>query len=59
VDVTHGIHFQELGLQATIEKGGSAQLAFTPTQVGDFTGHCSVFCGAHHGTMALIFHVVE
>ena len=58
-DVAHGIHFKELNLQAKIDKGGTGQLAFTPTQTGDFVGHCSVFCGSGHGSMTLTFHVVE
>jgi cytochrome c oxidase subunit 2 len=58
-DVAHGIHFKELNLQAKIDKGGTGQLSFTPTQVGDFVGHCSVFCGSGHGSMTLTIHVVE
>lgn len=58
-DVAHGIKFKELNLQAKIDKGGTGQLAFTPTQTGDFVGHCSVFCGSGHGSMTLTLHVVE
>jgi cytochrome c oxidase subunit 2 len=58
-DVAHGIHFKELNLQAKIDKAGTADLAFTPDKVGDFVGHCSVFCGSGHGSMTLTFHVVE
>ena len=58
-DVSHGIHFKELNLQAKIDKGGSAELAFTPMQTGDFVGHCSVFCGSGHGSMTLTLHVIE
>ena len=59
IDVAHGIHFKELNLETKIDKGGSGVLAFTPTQTGDFIGHCSVFCGSGHGSMTLTFHVVE
>ena len=59
IDVAHGIHFKELNLQAKIDKAGTADLAFTPDKVGDFVGHCSVFCGSGHGSMTLTFHVVE
>ena len=59
MDVAHGIHFKELNLQAKIPKGGTAQLAFTPMQTGDFVGHCSTFCGSGHGGMAMTLHVVE
>jgi cytochrome c oxidase subunit 2 len=58
-DVTHGLKFKELNLNTKIEKGKPAQLAFTPTQAGDFVGHCSVFCGSGHGSMTLTLHVTE
>ena len=58
-DVAHGLRFRELNLDAKIDKGGSAQLSFTPTKTGDFVGHCSVFCGSGHGEMTLTLHVVE
>ncbi|MCU1322797.1 MAG: cytochrome c oxidase subunit [Acidobacteriaceae bacterium] len=59
IDVTHGLKFEDLNISATIDKGSSVPVSFTPTQVGDFVGHCSVFCGPDHGSMALTFHVVE
>jgi len=58
-DVTHGVSFKELHLKTTITKGNNSQLAFTPTQTGDFLGHCSVFCGSGHGSMILTLHVVD
>ena len=58
-DVAHGLRFRELNLNAKIDKGGSAQLSFTPDKVGDFLGHCSVFCGSGHGEMTITLHVVE
>jgi len=58
-DVAHGLRFRELNLDAKIDKGGTAQLSFTPTKAGDFVGHCSVFCGSGHGEMTLTLHVVE
>ena len=58
-DVSHGIHFKELNLQTKVDKGGSGEFAFTPDKTGDFVGHCSVFCGAGHGSMTLTLHVVE
>ena len=59
LDVAHGVKFKELNLSAVIKKDGKSELAFTPTEVGDFVGHCSVFCGAGHGTMTLTLHVRE
>jgi len=58
-DVTHGLRFRELNLNAKIEKGAPAQLSFTPDKTGDFVGHCSVFCGSGHGGMTLTLHVVD
>lgn len=58
-DVAHGLRFRELNLDAKIDKGGTAELHFTPEKTGDFVGHCSVFCGSGHGSMTLTLHVVE
>jgi cytochrome c oxidase subunit 2 len=58
-DVTHGISFKELNLKTKIVKGTSSQLSFTPTQTGDFVGHCSTFCGSGHGSMMLTLHIVD
>ena len=58
-DVSHGLKFKELGLNTKIEKGKPAELAFTPDKVGDFVGHCSVFCGSGHGSMTFTLHVTE
>jgi cytochrome c oxidase subunit II len=58
-DVTHGLKFKELNLNTKIEKGKPAELSFTPDSVGDFVGHCSVFCGSGHGSMTLTLHVTE
>ncbi|ADW67661.1 cupredoxin domain-containing protein [Granulicella tundricola] len=58
-DVAHGIKFKELNLQAKVDKGGTGELAFTPDKTGDYVGHCSVFCGAGHGSMTLTLHVTE
>jgi cytochrome c oxidase subunit II len=58
-DVAHGLKFKELNLNARLEKGKTSELAFTPTAVGDFVGHCSVFCGSGHGSMTLTLHVTE
>ena len=59
VDVAHGLRFRDLNLDAKIDKGGSAELRFTPDKTGDFVGHCSVFCGSGHGAMTLTLHVVN
>jgi cytochrome c oxidase subunit 2 len=58
-DVAHGLRIRELGVDFKIPAHGTAKAQFTPTQTGNFIGHCSVFCGPGHGTMALTVHVVE
>ena len=58
-DVTHGLKFKELNLNMKAEKGKPSELAFTPDKLGDFVGHCSVFCGSGHGSMTLTLHVTE
>ncbi len=58
-DVAHGLRFRDLNLDAKFSKSGSAQLSFTPDKIGDFVGHCSVFCGSGHGEMTLTLHVIE
>lgn len=58
-DVTHGLRVRELGLDVKIPKGKVTEVPFTPQKAGDFVGHCSVFCGAKHGSMKITFHVVE
>ena len=56
-DVAHGLRFQDLDLDLKVQKGRTTQVTFTPGKTGDFVGHCSVFCGAGHGSMTLTLHV--
>ena len=58
-DVPHGLRFRELNLNVKVDKGGTAELPFTPDKTGDFVGKCSVFCGPGHGEMTLTMHVVN
>jgi len=58
-DVPHGIRIRELGIEVKAGKGQTSQVAFTPDKVGTFVGHCSVFCGSGHGSMAFTLHVTE
>ncbi|HEY3703883.1 MAG TPA: cupredoxin domain-containing protein [Terracidiphilus sp.] len=58
-DVAHGLRIRELGIEIKVPRGGSTQIQFTPDKVGDFVGHCSVFCGSGHGTMTLTLRVVD
>jgi cytochrome c oxidase subunit 2 len=58
-DVAHGIRIRELNLDVKVKKGETSEVTFTPDKTGDFVGHCSVFCGAGHGSMKFTIHVVE
>jgi cytochrome c oxidase subunit 2 len=58
-DVAHGLRFRDLNLNVKVDKGGTAEMPFTPDKTGDFVGHCSVFCGPGHGGMTLTMHVVN
>jgi cytochrome c oxidase subunit II len=57
-DVPHGLRFRELGVEVKAPKGGTGEVHFTPDRVGDFIGHCYVFCGEGRGTMTLTLHVI-
>jgi len=59
VDVSHGIRIRELNVDVKAPAGATSEVQFTPEKTGDFVGHCSVFCGAKHGSMALTVHVIE
>ena len=58
-DVAHGLRFRDLNVDVKAPKGGTGEVQFTPDRTGDFVGHCSVFCGSGHGSMALTLHVVD
>ena len=58
-DVSPGLGIRELSGDMKVKAGATAEATFTPDKVGDFTGHCSVFCGSGHGSMALTVHVVQ
>ncbi len=58
-DVPHGLRIRELDVEVKVAGHGTAQVQFTPDKTGDFVGHCFVFCGAGHGSMAFGVHVVE
>ena len=58
-DVRHSLSVRDIGLRAVAVPGQPADVAFTPTTVGDFTGTCSVFCGSGHRDMQFTVHVVD
>jgi cytochrome c oxidase subunit II len=57
-DVAHGLRAREIGIDLRAAKGKTAQATITPDKTGDFVAHCSIFCGAGHGSMTVTFHVV-
>jgi cytochrome c oxidase subunit 2 len=59
MDVAHGLRIHELNLDVRVSKDATIQAPFTPAVIGDFVGHCSVFCGSGHGQMTLTIHVVR
>ena len=58
VDVSRGIRIRELNVELKAPAGGSSEVQFTPEKTGDFVSQCSVFCGAGHGSMTLMLHVI-
>jgi cytochrome c oxidase subunit 2 len=58
-DVPHGLKFKRLNLSIKVKKGATSEVAFIPTEVGDFVGQCAVFCGSGHGSMKMTLHVTE
>lgn len=58
-DVAHGLRIRDFNVNFKVKPGGTQEVRFTPDKTGDFIGHCSVFCGSGHGSMALKLHVVE
>jgi cytochrome c oxidase subunit II len=58
-DVRHSLSVRSLGIRSEIAPGRNNEVTVTPTQVGDFTGNCSVYCGSGHRQMEFLIHVVE
>jgi cytochrome c oxidase subunit 2 len=59
LDRDHGIEIEEFGVKQKLEKGKMTVVEFTPDKAGEYTVHCSVFCGfGHHGMKAKLV-VVE
>ncbi len=58
LDVGHGLRIPELGINLKVKAGETAEVTITPSKTGDFSGHCSVYCGSGHGSMTFVLHVV-
>lgn len=59
VDVAHGLRVSGLNIDAKVPAGGTATARFTASKTGDFSGHCSTFCGSGHGSMKFKVHVLD
>jgi cytochrome c oxidase subunit 2 len=59
LDRDHGIEIKEFGVKTKLEKGKVAVIEFTPDRTGEFSFHCSVFCGLGHRGMKGKLIVVE
>jgi cytochrome c oxidase subunit 2 len=58
-DANHGLVIEDLGVRAEAKKGGEADVKLNAPAAGTFEGKCAHFCGAGHGSMTFIVHVVE
>jgi cytochrome c oxidase subunit 2 len=58
-DVTHGFYQKALGIDATIEPGGTTEVTLTPEKAGRYQTICDHFCGAGHGGMSMTIVVEE
>jgi cytochrome c oxidase subunit II len=50
-DREHGFDLPELDLEANVQPGKPARVAFTPQKPGRYDFHCDVFCGSGHDGM--------
>jgi cytochrome c oxidase subunit 2 len=58
-DADHGLVIEDLGVRAEAKKGGKADVNLNAASAGTFEGRCAHFCGAGHGSMIFIVHVVD
>jgi cytochrome c oxidase subunit 2 len=58
-DVPHSLLIEGLHVNSTMTKGHITEVTITPATTGDFKGRCGRFCGAGHGSMNFVAHVVD
>jgi cytochrome c oxidase subunit II len=58
-DANHGLVIEDLGVRTEIPKGQTGSVTLKPETSGDFDGKCAHFCGAGHGSMTFVVHVLE
>ncbi len=57
-DVPHALSVSGLPIHADMVKDHPSTVVVTPSEVGDFHGKCSKFCGPGHRDMHFMVHVV-
>jgi cytochrome c oxidase subunit 2 len=58
-DVEHSLVIPALKINGIMKKGEVTQVIVTPTQIGDFSGKCGIYCGVGHKNMHFMVHVVN
>lgn len=58
-DVAHGLHINGLNIDMKVKAEATTEVQFRPKRTGDFSGHCTTFCGPGHGSMKFKVHVVD
>jgi cytochrome c oxidase subunit II len=56
-DVAHGIAIDDLDLDVDMPLKKPREALVTPSEVGDFKGRCSRYCGSGHSAMSFVVHV--
>ncbi|RMF26360.1 MAG: cytochrome c oxidase subunit II [Cyanobacteria bacterium J083] len=58
-DVLHAFWLPEFRIKQDAIPGRTAELVFTPTRTGDYPIICAELCGAYHGGMKSVLHVLS
>lgn len=58
-DVAHSLMVKDLGINQVVTRNKPADVTFTPSRAGMFSGKCGRFCGEGHGRMLFTIQVTE
>ncbi|MGC1783821.1 MAG: cupredoxin domain-containing protein [Acidobacteriaceae bacterium] len=58
-DVEHSLVIPALKINGVMKKGEVTEVIVTPTQIGNFSGKCGIYCGLGHNKMHFTVHVVN
>lgn len=58
-DVAHSLLVKDLGINQVVTRNKPADVTFTPSRIGTFSGQCGRFCGEGHGKMSFTIQVTE